>query len=279
MDLSEDRRHVVDRRAEFTRPTRVELEPPRSRVSWSGVWGGFLLALGIWIVLAALGAAVGLSTLSPGTNLNLASFTSGSFIWMYIAALIALFFGGVFGARLAMIVDGAIAWLEASLIWVFALVLTTAVATFLASTVLTHSVTAQAVFSEAPQINADLASRDVPDLLNRLNDPKTVDAFATMSGLPRDQVQSSLASIRERVAANRTDPAAAVREARDGLTNLTAQARANGNTVVQRSVPGSAKAAWMTFIGIVIAWIVTVVGSFWGRAQAAGRARELGLAA
>lgn len=161
----------------------------------------------------------------------------------------------------------------------FALVLATAVATVLASTVLTHSVAVQAPFSEAPQINADLASGDVPDLLNRLNDPKTVDAFATTSGLPRDQVQSSLASIGDQVAANRNDPAAAVRDARTGLGNLTAQARANGNTLVQRNVAGSAKAAWFTFVGMIIAWIVTVVGSFWGRAQAVGRARELGLAA
>jgi hypothetical protein len=37
--------------------------------------------------------------------------------------------------------------------------------------------------------------------------------------------------------------------------------------------------AWLNFFGIVVAWIVTVLGSFWGRAKARGRARQLGLAA
>jgi len=35
---------------------------------------------------------------------------------------------------------------------------------------------------------------------------------------------------------------------------------------------------WLAFIGIVLAWIVTVLGSLWGRAQSRGRARTLGLA-
>ena len=187
---SHDRR-VRERRVSSGWRQRVELPPSMARIAWSGVWGGFLSAVGIWITLAALGAAVGLSG-ARGTA-GAAAFGRGSAAWLYISALIALFFGGVFGTRLALIVDGAIAWLEATLIWTFALLLTTAFTT-------------------------------------------------TLAGV------------------------AAAREAANGVAQ-------SGPVVVN---PGG---AWMTFIAIVIAWIVTVLGSFWGRAQSRGRAHAIGLAA
>jgi hypothetical protein len=123
--------------------------------------------------------------------------SSATGTWLYISGLIALFFGGVFGTRLALIVDDTIAWLEATLIWSFALVLSTILGTTLASIAATHPVAANEI-AQAPAV---------------------------------------------------TNPAA-----------MTA-------------------GAWLAFIGIVLAWIVTVLGSLWGRAQSRGRARNLGLAA
>jgi hypothetical protein len=36
------------------------------RVSWGGIWGGVLAALGLLILLSALGMAVGISAVKPG---------------------------------------------------------------------------------------------------------------------------------------------------------------------------------------------------------------------
>jgi len=196
-DAPRDRR-MHERRLAFEPVTRVELAPPRARIAWSGVWGGFLIAFGIWITLATLGAAVGLSNVRAGSDLTTTTMSRAATGWMYVAGLIALFFGGVFGTRLAMIVDGAIAWFEATLIWTFALVMLTLVTTMVGSMAAANPAAANAV------------------------------------------AQSSAAA-----------------------TN-----------------PGTLSAgAWLTFVGIVVAWVVTVLGSFWGRAQARGRARSLGMAA
>lgn len=191
-------RPFPDRRTFARTVTRVELAPAVARIAWSGVWGGFLIALGIWLTLITLGTGFGLSSLGPGSNLGASTISRATGGWLYVSGLIALFFGGVFGSRLAMVVDGAIAWLEATLIWAFALILITALTTAVVGVAAVHPVAA----SEIAQANPALANPNA----------------------------------------------------------LTA-------------------AAWLTFFGIVIAWIVTVLGSFWGRAQARGRAQSLGLAA
>ena len=188
-DPASSERRVRDRRVSSGWVRRDEIPPAMARIAWSGVWGGFLIAVGIWITLVALGAAVGLSR--AGASLP-ATFGRASAAWLYVSALIALFFGAAFGTRLALILDGAIVWLEATLIWTFALLLTT--------------------------------------------------AFTTLVG----------------VAAARA-------------------AAANGVTAVMAN-PG-ARGAWLMFGGIVIAWVITVLGSFRGRAQSVNRAHMIGIAA
>jgi hypothetical protein len=69
-----------------------------------------------------------------------------------------------------------------------------------------------------------------------------------------------------------------------GVISLAAANPAAAREVVQ-SNPGIATGgaattgAWFSFVGMVIAWIVTVLGSFWGRSRARSRAHALGLAA
>ena len=191
-DPASSERRVRDRRVSSGWVRRDEIPPAMARIAWSGVWGGFLIAVGIWITLVALGTAVGLSR--AGANLP-ATIGGASAAWLYVSALIALFFGAAFGTRLALILDGAIVWLEATLIWTLALLLT---------------------------------------------------AFTmTLVG----------------VAAARAAAADAVTQSSAVIAN-----------------PG-ARGAWLMFAGIVIAWIITVLGSFRGRAQSVTRAHMIGIAA
>src|SRR5215813_9962403 len=147
-----ERRVRIDdrRRRPFGGITRVELAPAVARIAWSGVWGGFVIALGIWLTLAALGTAVGLSSVGADANVSAATMSRATGWWLYVSGLIALFFGGVFGTRLALIVDGAVAWLEATLIWSFALVLTTILGTTLASVAAAHPLAANDIAQAAP---------------------------------------------------------------------------------------------------------------------------------
>ncbi len=69
------------------------------KFSWGAVFAGVVSALGIWILLYALGLALGLSTVnpdSPGSVKGSGIFTG---IWSLIVPLIALFVGGFVAAR------------------------------------------------------------------------------------------------------------------------------------------------------------------------------------
>ena len=79
----------------------------------SGALGGF----GVWILLYALGLALGLSSVDPADPASAKSAGIGTGIWSLIAPLIALFVGGLVASRTAGVVDkmggaihGAVLW-------------------------------------------------------------------------------------------------------------------------------------------------------------------------
>jgi hypothetical protein len=77
----------------------VETSGERPRLSWGAIFGGAVTALGLWVLLYALGLAAGLSSLDPANPQSARS--SGMFtgIWALIAPLIALFVGGWVAGR------------------------------------------------------------------------------------------------------------------------------------------------------------------------------------
>ena len=68
-------------------------------VSWGALFAGAVAALGVWILLYALGLALGLSTVDPNDNDTLRA--SGIFtgVWGLAAPLVALFVGGLVAGR------------------------------------------------------------------------------------------------------------------------------------------------------------------------------------
>ncbi|HMI85262.1 MAG TPA: hypothetical protein VK550_14295 [Polyangiaceae bacterium] len=80
------------------------LSYPPAKMSWGAIFGGAVAALGVWMMLYALGLALGLSSLDPHDPSTLKS--SGAFtgIWGLITPLAALFVGGMVAGRGAGIV-------------------------------------------------------------------------------------------------------------------------------------------------------------------------------
>jgi hypothetical protein len=70
-------------------------------VSWGALFAGAAAALGVWILLYALGVALGLSTVDPQDSGTLRA--SGMFtgLWGLAAPLVALFIGGLVAGRSA----------------------------------------------------------------------------------------------------------------------------------------------------------------------------------
>ena len=69
------------------------------RIHWSSIFAGAVTSLGLWVLLYALGLALGLSSINPqdvGSAKSSGIFTG---IWSLVSPLIALFVGGVVAGR------------------------------------------------------------------------------------------------------------------------------------------------------------------------------------
>ncbi len=87
----------------------------RPRVSWGGIIGGTVFALGVWLTLYALGLALGLSSINPNENIGGSALFTG--IWSIIAPLVALFAGGYVAARLSGLTDKMAGSLHGAVLW------------------------------------------------------------------------------------------------------------------------------------------------------------------
>ena len=135
-DFRRDRRTTTaDRRVNnFTQaaapiaatPTVIAASTDGMRVSWGGIWGGVLTAVGLMLLLAALGVAIGFSTTSPGaTDARQIGDSFGAAAGYFAAAslLVALFVGGLVSTRIGAIHDRATGFWEGMLVWVVSVLL------------------------------------------------------------------------------------------------------------------------------------------------------------
>ncbi|MCP3139046.1 hypothetical protein [Pyxidicoccus xibeiensis] len=87
------------------------------KLSWSAIFGGAFVALGVWILLYTLGLALGLSSVDPNDPGSARSAGIGTGIWSLIAPLIALFIGGFVAARSAGVLDKGGGALHGAVLW------------------------------------------------------------------------------------------------------------------------------------------------------------------
>lgn len=79
------------------------------RLSWGAVFAGLVVAMALQILFSLLGAAIGLSAVSPDASAK--GVGIGAAIWLIVTALISLYVGGLVVGRMAGILtrgDGAI---------------------------------------------------------------------------------------------------------------------------------------------------------------------------
>jgi hypothetical protein len=92
------------------------------KVSWGGVFGGVLVAVGLVLLLTALGLAVGVSAAQPGET-EASTLGTGAGIWAAVSLLLALFIGGMVSTRIGAIWDGTTGFFEGALVWVVSVLL------------------------------------------------------------------------------------------------------------------------------------------------------------
>ena len=112
-------RRTAERRR-FAYPALLHTEG--MRVSWGGVFGGVLTAVGLLMLLTALGVAVGISAAQPGET-EASTLGTGAGIWGAVALLVSLFLGGLVSTRIGAITDGTTGFFEGALVWVVSVLL------------------------------------------------------------------------------------------------------------------------------------------------------------
>ena len=243
-----------------------------TKVSWGGIFGGVLVAVGLLFLLGALGVAVGISAADPGQT-EASTLGAGAGIWTGVSLLIALFVGGMVSTRIGAITDGTTGFFEGALVWVVSMLMLVYLA---ASGVSTIAGTASHLIGGAAQAagsvvqgggaNVDV-SGSVDQILQRLKDPKTAQQIAAATGMQQQEVQSSLGDTAQRVEQNRDHPAQAAAEAKAGMRELMQEAKSSGalEQKAEEIQPRASRAAWITFGALVLSLLAAVIGAMIGR--------------
>lgn len=139
-----------ERAAQATRlaSMRVPATMDGMRVSWGGVWGGVLAAVGLLLLLGALGVAVGITAVQPGST-DAATAGSAAAIWACASLLVALFVGGLVSTRAGAIHDRATGFWEGFLVWIVSLILLAWLATSGMTSIATGAMQVMGVASQA----------------------------------------------------------------------------------------------------------------------------------
>ena len=244
------------------------------RVSWGGIWGGVLCAVGAMLLLAALGLAVGITAVQPGET-DGSTLGTGAAIWSGVALLLALFLGGLVSTRIGAISDRTTGFFEGALVWVVSVLLMGYLATSGIGAVAGGAFkllggATQAV-GQAIQMqggNVDV-SGSVDQVVQRLRDPETARQMASATGMQEQEVQSSLEDTARRVEAQRNNPTQAASEAKDGLARLMERAKSSGalERKAQEVKPKATAAAWITLAALLLSLIAAVLGAAAGRRE------------
>jgi vacuolar-type H+-ATPase subunit H len=92
------------------------------RVSWGALFAGFFVGFGIWLLLLALGAGVGLATFNPKDVGNWQGLGIGFGLWGVVAGIVAMFVAGWLTARLSASEERTEGTLHGIALWGFMVV-------------------------------------------------------------------------------------------------------------------------------------------------------------
>jgi hypothetical protein len=258
----------------------TEVSPPVGpRVRWGGVMSGFVVAMGTILLLAALGVAIGITTLGdprattdyvePGLGI-------GASIWGAITLFLACFLGGMVSTRVTDRPDRGGAFIHGTLVWtlvaVFLLWLVGQGISFGLSNLLGAlgglTKTATTAVTSVVSGDGDLAQRlglDNPSqIMNRLDDPEVVSVFASATGMSTNEARTALNQLRSQVEAVRDNPDQVATEVRNFLEQYADRAKQQARQVAATVQEGTTVGAWITFGVLAATLIVAVLGALAG---------------
>ena len=267
-----ERRHRERRQLRYAASARTA----GMQVSWGGIWAGVLVALSLVVLLAALGVAVGSSSLDAQRP-ELESIGLPAAAWAAFSLLASLFIGGLVSTRVGAIFDRTTGFFEGVLVWIVCVLLTAGLVgsgfnSFMNGALrsLGGTSAAGAPAPGALGLGPDISSGDVDQIAARLRDPATAQQLAAATGLAPTDVQDTLQETAQRVEQNRGDPAQATAEARQGMAQLLDRARVSGSLRqrAEESKQQASVAAWASFGALLLSLVAAVAGAMIGRRSA-----------
>jgi hypothetical protein len=271
-----DRRRAERRRIAYPAALRAD----GMRVSWGGVFGGVLVALGFLLLITALGVAVGISAAQPGET-DAGTLGAGAGIWAGVSLLVALFLGGWVSTRIGAIFDGTTGFFEGALVWVVSVLLMLYMASsgigMLAGgafKLVGGAAQTLGAMVQSSQATPEV-SGSVDQMIQRLKDPKTAEQIAAASGMAASEVHATLSEAAQRVENNRGNPTQAAAEAKNGIAQLYEKAKASGalQQKAEEVKPQATRAAWITFGALLLSLLAAALGAVAGRRNPVKEAR------
>jgi hypothetical protein len=271
-----DRRVAERRRIAYPATLRAD----GMRVSWGGVFGGVLVALGFLLLMTALGVAVGISAAQPGET-DAGTLGAGAGIWAGLSLLLALLIGGWVSTRIGAIFDGTTGFFEGMLVWVVSVLLmfyfaSSGIGMLAGGAFKLVGGAAQAIGSvvQSSQSTPDM-SGSLDQIIQRLKDPKTAEQIASVTGIPMSEVQATLGETAQRVENSRSNPAQAAAEAKNAMAQLLEKAKSSGalQQKAEEMKPQATRAAWITFGALLLSLLAAVLGAMAGRRNPVKEAR------
>jgi hypothetical protein len=243
------------------------------RVSWGGVWSGFVIGLSASILLGMLGLAIGITAADVGPGDAGAAAKGlgiGAGVWAFLTLIISLFVGGMVAARSGAALDRPTAAIHGALVWGLAVIATIylgAAGIGLGASALFNVAGSAASQAGGGGVIADLTSGDANRMAARLADPRTASTVASATGMPQADVERILADARTRIQASQNDPARAVSEARDALQPIIARAQQQVAATAAQAKPYATGATWAGFGALLVSLAAALGGAMLGCRQ------------
>ena len=252
--------------ASIPRPRPDDVMAVRSRVSWSAIAAGAMIATAVYFVLTLLGAALGLEVATRGATAHLGA---GAAIYSVLTLLLAMFFGGWATSRLAVgeskleaVLYGIILWgtLFLGLVWLFSAGIRTGFGAMVGLSSGAYSLTTIEDDATGPSSSPGV----VEGLRRRYNTELGGEKFVAdlqKAGMTEEQAKKAQAEIKGTLNRLSDDPASLPDVARDVAGRPDVQEAAGQATRRAR------QATWWTLLGVITSLAMVITGSLMGSGE------------
>ena len=256
------------------RPKR--LPPQGTRVRWGGVMSGFFVALGVLLLMGALGLAIGVTALGDPRAATSATATGlgiGGGVWAFITLVAAVFLGSLVSTavtdqpdRTGAVMHGALVWVLFSLftVWMIASGISLGVSGLYGAVSGLARGATTAVAAGGGDLVQSLGLDDSNQVIARLDDPATAATLATATGMSTDEAHAALGNLRARVEAVRDDPARVTAEVRDFVAPYAERAKQQAMAAAATAQRAAKIGAWTTVGALVVSLGVALAGAMAG---------------